>query len=155
MKRFITILTLTLTAFVASAQYRITPMVDINQRTYEEVVKLITMIERASVVEKMEGIELDADNLTTSGGEVTLKKDGNSIKIACTEFSIMLEDHISNPSRRWYDADNIRTELHIQNAKMFEYINKRLSGNPRIKNMYIKVNPITGASYIQVKYYKL
>lgn len=154
MKRLIVIFAL-LSAIAANAQQRIIPMVDINQDTYEEVLELITMMERASYIERMEGVKLDADLLTTSGGEILLRREGNSIRIIPMEFTKMLDEHIANPNRRWHDIDSIRTELIIQNAEMFDYISRRLSANRRIKNMYIKMDPQTGGAYIRVEYYRL
>jgi len=155
MKRFITILILTLTAFVSSAQHRIVPLLDINHKTYEEAIELLNMMERSAFIEKMEGIKMDFNLATTSGGEIILQKDGNSINIMHGEFTKMIEESIANPHRRWYDIDSIRTELIIQNVEMFEYISMVLSGNRHIKNMYIKTDPRTGVSYIRVNYYKL
>ena len=155
MKRFITILVLTLTAFMSSAQHRIVPVLDINHKTYEEAIELLNIMERSAFIEKMEGINLDCNLTSTSGGEIILQKDGNSINIMHGEFTKMIEESIANPHRRWYDIDSIRTELIIQNVAMFEYISMVLSENRHIKNMYIKMDPRTGVSYIRVNYYKL
>ena len=155
MKRFILILTLSLTAFVSSAQHRIVPVMEVNNRTYEEVIDLLNMMERVSVVEKLEGIKLDANHLTTRLGEFMLVRDVNSINITHTEFTKMLNDHISHPNRRWYDLKAIRTELLIQNVKLFEYMSERLSGNHHIKSMYIEVDTKSGASYIRINYHRL
>lgn len=154
MKRLIVIFAL-LSAIAANAQQRIVPMVDVNYGTYEEVLELITMMEHASYIEKMEGVRLDADRATTYGGEILLMKETNSIKIIHVEFTRLLHDHITDVSRRWYSIENIRTELIIQNAEMFDYISRRLSANRRIKNMYIKMDPQTGGAYIRVDYYRL
>lgn len=154
MKRLIVILAL-LTAIAANAQQRIVPMVDVNYGTYEEVLELITMMERASYIERMEGVRLDADRATTYGGEILLMKETNSIKIIHVEFTRLLHDHITDVSRRWYSIENIRTELIIQNAEMFDYISRRLSANRRIKNMYIKMDPQTGGAYIRIDYHNL
>ena len=155
MKRFILILTLALTAFASSAQHRIVPVIEINNRTYEEVIDLLNMMERVSVVEKLEGIKLDANHLTTRLGEFMLVRDVNSINITHTEFTKMLNDHITHPNRRWYDLKAIRTELLIQNVKLFEYVSERLSGNHHIKSMHIEVEPKSGASYIRINYHRL
>lgn len=155
MRRFILILTLALTAFVSSAQHRIVPVLEINNRTYEEVIYLINMMERASVVEKLEGIKLDANHLTTRLGEFMLVRDVNSINITHTEFTKMLNDHIAHPNRRWYDLKAISTELLIQNVKLFEYLSTHLQGNHHIKSMHIEVEPKSGASYIRINFYKL
>lgn len=154
MKKLITFLIMMLTAINITAQQRIKPIIEINQRTYDEVVELLNIMERTSFIERMEGIKLDANLLTTSGGEIILRKEGNSINITHAEFSKMLDEHIANPNQRWYDIDSIRTELHLQNAELYDYLYRMLSRNPHIKNIYIKVNQ-SGASYIQVKYYKL
>jgi hypothetical protein len=154
MKRLIVILAL-LSAIAANAQQRILPMVDINQETYEAALEIITMMERVSFIEKMEGIKLDADRATTSGGEILVMKENNSIKIIHVEFTRLLHEHITDVSRRWYPIESIRTELIIQNAEMFNYISRRLSANRRIKNMYIKMDPQTGGAYIRIDYHNL
>lgn len=154
MKRFIVFFAL-LSAIAANAQQRIIPMVDVNYDTYEEVLELITMMERASYIERMEGVRLDADRMTTYGGEILLMKETNSIKIIHVEFTRLLQDHITDVSRRWYPIESIRTELIIQNAEMFDYISRRLSANRRIKNMYIKMDPQTGGAYIRIDYHNL
>lgn len=154
MKRLIVFFAL-LTAIAANAQQRIVPMVDVNYGTYEEVLELITMMEHASYIEKMEGVRLDADRATTYGGEILVMKETNSIKIIHVEFTRLLHDHITDVSRRWYSIENIRTELIIQNAEMFDYISRRLSANRRIKNMYIKMDPQTGGAYIRIDYHNL
>lgn len=154
MKRFIVIFAL-LSAIAANAQQRIIPMVDVNCDTYEEVLELITMMERASYIERMEGVRLDADQMTTYGGEILMIKETNSIKIIHVEFTRLLHDHITDVSRRWYPIESIRTELIIQNAEMFDYISRRLSANRRIKNMYIKMDPQTGGAYIRIDYHNL
>lgn len=154
MKRLIVIFSL-LSAIAANAQQRITPMIDIDRSTYDEAFELITIMERASYIEKMEGIRLDADLLTTSGGEIMLRREGNSIRIIPVEFTKMLDEHIANPNRRWYDIDSIRTELIIQNAELFEFISEVLSGNRNIKKICIKMDPRNGGAYIRVDYYRL
>lgn len=154
MKRFIVIFAL-LSAIATNAQQRIAPMVDINYGTYEEVLELITMMERSSYIERMEGVKLDADRMTTYGGEILLIKETNSIKIIHVEFTRLLNEHLTDVSRRWYPIESIRTELIIQNAEMFDYISRRLSANRRIKNMYIKMDPQTGGAYIRIDYHNL
>jgi hypothetical protein len=154
MKRLIVIFAL-LSAITANAQQRITPMIDIDRTTCNEVFELITIMERASFIEEMEGIRLDADLLTTSGGEIMLRREGNSIRIIPVEFTKMLDEHIANPNRRWYDIDSIRTELIIQNAKLFEFMSDVLSGNRNVKKMSIKMDPRNGGSYVRVDYYRL
>ena len=154
MKRLIVIFAL-LSAIAANAQQRIVPMVNVNYETYEEVLELITMMEHASFIERMEGVKLDADRMTTYGGEILLTKETNSIKIIHVEFTRLLNEHITDVSRRWYPIESIRTELIIQNAEMFNYISSRLSANRRIKNMYIKMDPQTGGAYIRIDYHNL
>lgn len=154
MKRLIVILAL-LSAIAANAQQRITPMIDIDSTTYNEAFELITIIERASFIEKMEEIRLDADLVTTSGGEIMLQREGNSIRIIPVEFTKMLDEHIANPNCRWYDIDSIRTELIIQNSKLFEFMSEVLSGNRNIKKICIKMDPRNGGAYIRVDYYRL
>lgn len=155
MKRFITILVFISIAFLVNAQHRIQPAVEITRNTYEEVIDLINMMERVSVVEKLEGIKLDANHLTTRIGEFMLVRDVNSINITHTEFTKMLNDHIAHPNRRWYDMKAIKTELLIHNVKLFEYMSERLSGNHHIKSMHIEVEPKSGASYIRINYHRL
>lgn len=155
MKRFILILTLALTAFVSSAHHRIVPVLEVNTRTYEEVEDLIFLMQRTAVIERMEGIKLDANQITTCGGEFMLMRDVNSINIAHVEFTRMLHDHIAHPNRRWYDLKAISTELLIQNVKLFEYLSTDLQGNHHIKSMHIEVDHKSGASYIRINFYKL
>ena len=155
MKRFIIILVLTLTALSSSAQHRIVPVLDINQKTYDDAIEILNMMERSAFIEKMEELNLNFDMASTSGGEILLQRDGNSINIIHRELTKMIEENIANPHRRWNDIDSIRTELIIQNVKMFEYISAVLSENRHIKNMYIKTDPRTGVSYIRINYYKL
>ena len=155
MKRFILILTLALTALVSSAQHRIVPVHEVDHRTYQEVVDIIFLMQRTAVIERMEGIKLDANQITTCGGEFMLVRDVNSINIAHGEFTRMLNDHIAHPNRRWYDLKSISTELLIQNVKLFEYLSTNLQGNPHIKSMHIEVEPKSGASYIRINFYKL
>lgn len=154
MKRLILILAL-LSAIAANAQQRILPMMDINRGTYEDALEIITLMERASFIEKMEGVKLNADRTTTPVGEILLRREGNSIRIIPVEFTKMLDEHIANPNRRLHDIDSIRTELIIQNAKLFEYLSEVLAGNRNIKKMYIKMDPRTGGAYIRVDYYRL
>ena len=155
MKRFILILTLALTALVSSAQHRIAPVHEVDHRTYQEVEDLIFLMQRTAVIERLEGIKLDANQMTTCGGEFMLVRDVNSINIAHGEFTRMLNDHIARPSHRWYDLKAISTELLIQNVKLFEYLSTNLQGNPHIKSMHIEVEPKSGASYIRINFYKL
>lgn len=155
MKRFITILTLALIAITSSAQMRMRPVHEVDYRTYQEVVDIIFLMERTSAVERMEKIKLDDDLISTSEGEFMLQKDENSIKIMHQELMEALYDHVTNTRRRWYTIENIRTELILQNAKLYEYMLEELEGNRRIKNMYIKTDLRTGGTYIRVDFYKL
>jgi hypothetical protein len=153
MKRFILILTFVLTAFVSSAQNRI----DLNNRIYKEIEDLIFLMQRTAVIERMEGIKLDANQMTTCCGEFMLVRDLNSINITHWKFTRMLNDHIANPNYRWHDIKSIRTELLIQNVKLFEYLSSDLQRNHNIKSMHIEVEPKSGASYIciNLNFYKL
>lgn len=155
MKRLIVIIAMLLSTIATNAQQRILPMIEINRGTYEEALKIITMMERASFIEKMEGIRLDADLVTTSGGEILLRREGNSISAIPVEFTKMLDEHIANPNRRWYDIDIIRSELIIQNANLFEFMSESLSGNRNIKKICIKMDPRTGGAYIRIDYHRL
>jgi hypothetical protein len=155
MKRFILILVLTLTASTIFAHHRIEPVIEVTEKTYEEVLNLMNMMERAVQIERIEKIKLDANHMTTYGGEFLLIRDVHSINIFHTEFSNMLNKHLADPNRSWYDPNVIRTELHLQHAKLFEYLSRELQGNHRIKSMYIIVDPKSGASYIRVNYHRL
>ena len=155
MKRLITTLALTLMVFVANAQFRISPMVNINVGIYNEVLEIITIMERASFIEKVEGMKLDTptDRMATSGGEVLIQKGTNYIKIYPAEFTRMLNDYLCYPNRRWYPIESIRSELMVQNVDMYDYICRYLSANRRIKNVYIKIDPMNGGSYIVIDYH--
>ena len=155
MKRFILILTLALTAITSNAQMRMRPVHEVDRRTYQEVVDIIFLIEQTSAVERMENIKLDNDMISTSVGEFMLQKDENSINIMHQELMKALYDHVTNTMRRWYSIENIRTELILQNAKLYEYMLEKLDGNRRIKNMYIKTDLRTGGTYIRIDFYKL
>lgn len=155
MKRFITILVFASLAFLANAQHRIVPVTEVCRGTYEEVIGLISLMERIYAIERMEGIKLDANYMNTHAGEFMLMRDVNSINIAHKEFTVMLNDHIDHPNRRYYDTKSIATELLIQNVKLFEYLSEHLQKNNRIKTMHIEVEPKSGASYIRITYYKL
>lgn len=156
MKRLITTLALTLMVFVANAQFRIAPMININVGIYNEVLEIITVMERASYIEKMEGKSFNAftDKMATSGGEVMVQRCVNCIKVYPTEFTKMINDYYIRPEHRWYPIESIRNELMIQNVDMFKYINTYLSSNRRIKNIYIKYDSSTGGTtYIRIDYY--
>jgi hypothetical protein len=156
MKRLITTLALTLMVFVANAQFRITPMININVGIYNEVLEIITVMERASYIEKMEGKSFNTftDKMATSGGEVMVQRCVDYIKVYPTEFTKMINDYYMHSDRRWYPIESIRNELMIQNVDMFKYINTYLSSNRRIKNVYIKYDsPPGGTTYIRIDYY--
>ena len=155
MKRFITILVLVLSAITSNAQMRMRPVHEVDRRTYQEVVDIIFLMERTSAVERMENIKLDDDMISTSGGEFMLQKDENSIKITHQYLMEALDDHVTNTRRRWYSIENIRTELILQNAKLYEYMLEEIEKNRRIKNLYIKTDLRTGGTYIRIDFYKL
>lgn len=155
MKRFITILVFVSLAFLANAQHRIQPVIEVTEKTYEEVLNLMNMMEKVTAIERFEGIKLDANHTTTCRGEFLLIRDVHSINIFHTEFSNMLNKHLADPNRSWYDPNAIRTELHLQHAKLFEYLLRELRGNRHIKSMYIIVEPKSGTSYIRVNYHRL
>ena len=154
MKKLIAILTLTLGVLTANAHQRITPLIDINQKSYDDVVKLIQMIERISYIEKIEGKKLSPEKVTTDYGEFLLERVHNAIKITPVEFTSVLEKCLTR-NHQHYNIDEVRTELLIQNANLFEYISQLLSGNARIKNMVIEIDKRTGGSYIRVSYFNL
>lgn len=154
MKKLFVILTFMLTAIAANAQQRITPVMDITHSTYEEAINILLVMERTSRIERYEGIKLDNDYLTTSYGEISLRRDGNSIRIDIAEFTKILNEHISYPSRRKYLLNQIQTELILQTADLYEYMSHHLVNNRRIKNMYIKIDSKTGGAYISVDFYR-
>ena len=157
MKRLITTLALTLMVFIANAQFRISPMVNINVGIYNEVLEIITIMERESFIEKVEGVKLNTptDRMATSGGEVLIQKGTNYIKIYPAEFTRMLNDYLCYPNRRWYPIESIRSELMVQNVDIYDYICRYLSANRRIKNVYIKIDPMNGGSYIVIYYHHI
>ena len=127
-----------------------------NQNIYHEVIKLISVMEKTSCIECMEGIKLNNDVMETYGGEIILKKEGNSIFITNKELKTMIEYRFMNPHRRFYnDIHSIRTELYMYNVELLKYINKKLCHNRNIKNIYIYTDQIPGASYVCIEYYHL
>ena len=154
MKKIFVILTFMLTAIAANSQQRITPVMDITHSTYEEAVKLVLVMVRTSHIERYEGIKLDNDYLTTYYGEISLRRDGHSIRIDIAEFTKILNEHISYPNRRKYSIGQIQTELILQTADLYEYMSHHLVNNRRIKNMYIKIDSRTGGAYILVDLYR-
>lgn len=155
MKRLLTILSIMIVVLSANAHQRICPMCVCDKNTYAEVIKIIDIMEKTSFIEQMEGIRYNNGVISTYGGEFILQKESNSIMIMHDEFTEMLNDYLMNPHRRHYDINTIRTELCIQNVKLFEYISDRLYGNRNIKNIYINTITRTGATYIQIDYYRL
>ena len=154
MKRLLTILSLVLVVLTANAQ-KFIPQRGCSEKTYAEVIELLDKIEKTSLIEKMEGIQLDNEMMTTYWGEVLLRKEGNSIIISIREYTAVLEDLLSNPRNTRYEINHIRTELCIQTVKMYEYIYKKLyfeNWCRGIKNVYIKTNQRTGGTYIQIEY---
>jgi predicted protein tyrosine phosphatase len=113
-------------------------------------------MDRTAYIEKLEGIDLDNEYLTTSYGEISLRQDGKkSIRITIVEFTKMLIEHNSHANKRFYSIDKIKTELILQTSDMYEYMSRQLVRNPRVKNMYIKIDQKTGGAYIQVDFYKM
>jgi hypothetical protein len=159
MKRFLT--TMVLIAMVLSAnaqcnchQQRVSYSYNLN--TYDEVIKLVRVIESTSCIECMEGIKLNNDVMETSGGEIILKKERNLILITHKELKTMIEYRLMNPHRRFVnDINSIRTELYMYNVELLKYINKKLYYNRNIKNIYIITDQIPGASYVCIEYYNL
>ena len=143
-----------LIAMVLSANaQRIYPMRECNQQTYAEVIKLIDKIEKMSYIEKMDRIELNCDMMRTYGGEIELRKEGNRIVITHLEFTDMLRHHVMNHHNH-YNINSIKTELYIQNVKLFEYISGQIN-NRNVKNMYIATDQKIGAPHIYIEYYRL
>ena len=154
MKRFLTTMVLIAMVLSANAQ-RIYPMRECNQQTYTEVIKLIDKIEKISYIEKMENIELNCNMMRTYGGEIELRKEGNRIVITHLEFTDMLRHHVMNPHNQCYNINSIKTELYIQNVKLFEYISGQIYNNRNVKNMYIATDQKIGAPHIYIEYYRL
>ena len=144
-----------LTAVAANAQQRITPMVDITHDVYDEAIDLVLIMSRTSHIERCDGIRLDNDYFTTYYGEISLRREGHSsIKIEITEFTKLLDEHVSYPSRRKYGLTQIQTELILQTADLYEYMSRRLVREQGIKNMCIKIDNRTGGAYIRVDLYR-
>ena len=155
MKKLFVILMFMLTAFAANAQQRITPMVDITHDVYDEAIDLVLIMSRTSHIERCDGIRLDNDYFTTYYGEISLRREGHSsIKIEITEFTKLLDEHVSYPSRRKYGLTQIQTELILQTADLYEYMSRRLVREQGIKNMCIKIDNRTGGAYIRVDLYR-
>ena len=158
MRKIITTMVLIAMVLSANAQQQYILKRGCNEKTYAEVIELIDKIEKISVIEKMEGIDLNNEMLSTYGGEIILRKEGNSIIITLQEYNAVLENLISNPHNKRYDINSIRTDLHIHTVKLFEYLHKKMyfeQWSRMIKNMYIKTNQRTGAAYIQIEYKNL
>ena len=158
MKKILTTMVLIAMVLSANAQQQYILQRGCNEKTYAEVIELIDKIEKISVIEKMEGIDLNNEMLSTYGGEIILRKEGNSIIITLQEYNAVLENLISNPHNKRYDINSIRTDLHINTVKLFEYLHKKMyfeHWSRMIKNMYIKTNQRTGAAYIQIEYKNL
>lgn len=127
-----------------------------NQNIYDEVIKLVRVMESTSCIEYMEGIKLNNDVMETYGGEIILKKERNLILITHKELKTMIEYRLMNPHRRFInDINSIRTELYMRNIELLKYINKKLCHNRNIKNIYIITDNIPGASYVCIEYYNL
>lgn len=155
MKKLFVILMFMLTAVAANAQQRITPMVDITHDVYDEAIDLVLIMSRTSHIERCDGIRLDNDYFTTYYGEISLRREGHSsIKIEITEFTKLLDEHVSYPSRRKYGLTQIQTELILQTADLYEYMSRRLVREQGIKNMCIKIDNRTGGAYIRVDLYR-
>jgi hypothetical protein len=155
MKKLFIILAFMLSAFAADAQQRITPMMDITHDVYDEAIDLVLVMMRTSHIERCDGIRLDNDFFTTYYGEISLRREGDSsIRIEIVEFTKMLNEHVSYPSRRKYLLNQIQTELILQTADLYEYMSRRLVREQGVKNMCIKVDNRTGGAYIRVDLYR-
>ena len=155
MKRVYLILMFGLLAFTANSQQRINPMLDITPKTYEEAIELLMVMDRTMLIERLEGIRLKNDHLTTHYGEIDLiRNGGNSVRISIAEFTDMLNDHISYPSRRIYEISSIQTELILQTTDLYKYMSKRLMRNNRIRSMRISIDERTGGAYIEVIFHR-
>jgi hypothetical protein len=159
MKRFLTTMVLIAMVLSANAQchcHQQQMRYSCNQNIYDEVIKLVRVIESTSCIECMEGIKLNNDVMETYGGEIILKKERNLILITHKELKTMIEYRLMNPHRRFVnDINSIRTELYMYNVELLKYINKKLYYNRNIKNIYIVTDQIPGASYVCIEYYHL
>ena len=158
MKKILTTMALIAMVLSANAQQQYILQRGCNEKTYTEVIELIDKIEKISVIEKMEGIDLNNEMLSTYGGEIIVRKEGNSIIITLQEYTAVLENMLSNPHNKRYDINGVRTDLHIHTVKLFEYLHEKMyfeQWSRMIKNMYIKTNQRTGAAYIQIEYKNL
>ena len=158
MKRFLTTMVLIAMVLSTNAQQQYILKRGCNEKTYAEVIELIDKMEKISVIEKIEDIDLNNEMLSTYGGEIILRKDGNSIIITLQEYTTVLENLSANPHNKRYDINSIRTDLHIHTVKLFEYLHEKMyfeHWSRMIKNMYIKTNQRTGAAYIQIEYKNL
>ena len=154
MKKLVSILFLMMVPLLAIAQQRMTPRFDINHQVYAETIDRILMIERSALIERMENIKLNVDVLSTAGGEIILKKEAGAIRVMPAEFTKMIEEFLQNPNRGWYDIDSIRSELLLQNSKLYEYLCEHLPKVSRVRNIYIGVDSRTGISYVRVILHK-
>ena len=153
------ITTMVLIAMVLSANAQCNchqQQVGYSLNTYDEVLKLVRVMESTSCIECVEGIKLNNDVMETHGGEIILKKERNLILITHKELKTMIEYRLMNPHRQFHsDINTIRTELYMHNIELFKYINKKLCRNRNIKNIYIITDQIPGASYVCIEYYHL
>ena len=144
-------------AFILKAQPRIHQMLEIDQRTYEEAIELLMVMDRTMRIEMIEGIRLKNEVFTTQYGEITLRKDENNynhIRIEPTEITNILNDHISFPSRRTYSIQSLQTESIIQTVYLYEYMSKRLARNHRVRSVQINIDQRTGGAYVDVNLHK-
>ena len=157
MKKILTTLALIAMVLSANAQCNCQKQqVGYSLNTYDEVIKLVRVMERTSCIECIEGIKLNNDVMETYGGEIILKKERNRILITHKELKTMIEYRLMNPHRRFVnDINSIRTELYMHNIELLKYINKKLCRNRNIKNIYIITDQIPGASYVCIEYYHL
>ena len=157
MKRFLTTMVLIAMVLSANAQCHChQQQVGYSLNTYDEVLKLVRVMESTSCIECVEGIKLNNDVMETHGGEIILKKERNRILITHKELKTMIEYRLMNPHRRFVnDINTIRTELYMHNIELLKYINKKLCRNRNIKNIYIITDQIPGASYVCIEYYHL
>lgn len=140
-------------SFAGNAQQRIRPMSEISWKTYDEAIKLLNKMEKTSFVEQMEGIELDNEKMFTSGREIMLVMERNSINISICEITRMLKQTV--PNHTFHDINAVRTELFVHTVKLYEYMVERISENRNVKNIYIKSEDKTGGAYICVEFYRL
>jgi hypothetical protein len=153
MKKLFLILTMVAMTLTASAQMRISPKMEISQKTYEEAIELMRVM-TSPRHDRCEYGWMSHKHLATYYGEIYLEKESEQcIRVSIAEFTEMLDYCISNPHRGIYGVHEIQTELILQTAKMYEYLSVRLAKDKRVRGMNILMDDRTGGAYIEVYFY--